>query len=249
MIEVKVTSNFQELNRAFRLLGEKGVPYALAAASTKVAVVVRKTLLEQLGKSIDNPTPQTMKSLYLKAGNKTRPAARVWFKDAFNSGIPADKYLRPQVSGGVRSPKRLEVALRKRGILGQDEWAIPAKDILNQFGNMPGALAVRVLSAVGAAETVAGVTANASNSARSRKKGNARKYFIAKIKNTRAIWEVKNSAFGRGIRPVVLFVKKTPRFTERFAFFEIAEQVVAENYLPEFIAAIDRQVVTWAPRK
>jgi hypothetical protein len=241
MIEIKVTSNFQELNRGLRLLGESGIPYALAAASAKTAVKVRTMLLLQMGKDLERPTPVTEKSLYLKAGNKTKPAARVWFKDSFNSGIPADKYLGPQVEGGARGPKRFEAALRARGILGGAQWAIPAKDILNQYGNMPGALAVKILSALGAAETKAGVTANASSSRKSRKKGNARKYFVAKIRNTQAIWEAKNlRGFGRGIRPVVIFVNKTPNYGKRYQFFEIAQGVVDRNYLDELITAIDK---------
>lgn len=249
MIEIKTTSNFQELNRALRLLGERQLPFALALAATKTAQHIRKTLLGEMADTFDRPTPQTLKSLYLKGGTKAKPEARVWFKDDFNTGIPSDKYLGPQVIGGARRPKRLEVALRKRGILGGDEWAIPSKDILNNYGNMPGALAIRILSGLGAAETTAGVTANASGSRRSRKKGNARRYFVAKIKNTRAVWEVKNSAFGRGIRPVIIFVKKSPSYKPMFPFFTIAEKVVAETYTAEFIKAIDYAVATARPRK
>lgn len=249
MIEIKTTSNFQELNRAMRLLGEKQLPFALALAATKTGQRIRKTLLEEMADKFDKPTPQTLKSLYLKGGTKAKPSARVWFKDDFHSGIPADKYLGPQVDGGARRPKRLEVALRKRGILGGDQWAIPSKDILNQFGNMPGALAVKILSGLGAAETTAGVTANATGSRRSRKKGNARRYFVAKIKNTNAIWEVKNSAFGRGIRPVVIFVKKSPAYRPLFPFFAISQKTMDEVYTQEFIKAIDYAVATARPRK
>lgn len=248
MIEIKSTSNVALLSKALRVLGERQLPFAFALAATKVGQIVNKTLLDELGKSLDRPTPQTLKSLYLKAATKQKPTARVWFKDNFSSGIPADKYLQPQVMGGGRRPKRLEVALRAKGLLGGDEWAIPSKDILNQFGNMPGALAVRILSGLGAAETQAGVTANASGSRRSMKKGNKRRYFIAKIANTRAVWERKQTAFGSGIRPVIIFVKKTPTYRAAFPFFEISEQVVGDNYAREFLAAIDRAAATARPR-
>jgi hypothetical protein len=248
-IEIKTTSNFQELNRAMRLLGEKELPFALALAATRTAQKVRTTLLEQMGRSLDQPTPTTLRSLTIKNANKVTKEARVWFIDSFSHGIPADKYLRPQVFGGNRAPKRMEVALRARGILRGDQWAIPSKDILNQYGNLPGALAMRILSGLGAAETSAGVKANATGSRRSKKKGNARRYFVARIKNIEGIWEVKNSAFGRGIRPVVLFVKKTPSYQPRFEFFEIAQQTVDKNYLDQFIKSIDYVVGKAMPRK
>jgi len=249
MIEIKTTTNVQLLSRALRELGEKQLPFAIALAATRTGQVVKKTLLEELGKQVDRPTPQTLRSLFLKPATKSKPTARVWFKDDFNTGIPADKYLQAQVFGGARRPKRLEIALRKRGLLGGDEWAIPSKDILNQFGNMPGALAVRILSGLGAAETSAGVTANASGSARSRKKGNARRYFIAKIAKTRGVWERKQTAFGSAIRPVVIFVKRAPNYRAAFPFFEIAEETVAKNYSRIFMEAIDHAVATARPRK
>lgn len=249
MIEIKTTSNFQEINRAMRLLGEKELPFALALAATRTAQKVRSTLLEQMGRSLDQPTPTTLRSLTIKNANKVTKTARVWFIDSFSHGIPADKYLQPQVFGGSRGPKRLEVALRARGILGGNQWAIPSRDILNQYGNMPGALAMKILSGLGAAETKAGVTANASSSRRSKKKGNARKYFVAKIKNTQAIWEAKNlRGFGRGIRPVVLFVNKPPAYQARFDFFEIAQQTVDRNYLDQFIKSIDYVVAKTGAR-
>ena len=248
MIEIKATSNVELLSKALRTLGERQLPFAFALAATKTGQIVKKTLLEELGKQIDRPTPQTLKSLFLKGATRQKPEARVWFKDSFNTGIPADKYLQTQVTGGARRPKRLEIALRARGLLGGDEWAIPSKDILNQYGNMPGALAMRVLSGLGAAETSSGVTANASGSARSRKKGNARRYFIAKIANTRAVWERKQTAFGTGIRPIVIFVKKTPNYRAAFPFFEITENTVQKNYAGQFLKAIDYAAATARPR-
>lgn len=247
MINISATSNVEALSRAFRLLGEKQMPFALAVAATRTGQIVKAKLLAELIATVDRPTPQTQKALYLRTANKKKPEARVWFKDDWNSGIPADRYLEPQVAGGARRPKRLEVALRKRGILGGNEWAIPTTDVLNQYGNMPGALAMKILSGLGAAETNAGVTANASGSAKSKKKGNARRFFVAKIKKTKAVWERKNTAFGVAIRPVLVFVTRQPTYRERYKFFEIAQQTVAENYLPVFMDAVDRAVQSANP--
>lgn len=234
MLDIRTNSNFEQVNRALRLVGEKHLPEVFVLAATRTAQKVRTALLNEMARTFDRPTPLTLRSLMIKTATKNRPEARVWFKDTFSSGIPADRYLQPQVQGGQRRPKRLEAALRSKGILGSDEWAIPSKDILNQYGNLPGSLAMRILSGLGAAETQRGSSANASSSRRSRKKGNARRYFVAKIANTHAVWERKQTAFGAGIRPVVLFVKKAPEYRAAFDFFKIAEETVALNYPDQF---------------
>jgi hypothetical protein len=248
MIEVKVTSNIEQLSRALREVGEKQLPKTMARAATRTAWVVRERIIEAITKDFDRPTPLTLKSLYVKAAKPGGAPARVWFKDAFTSGIPADKYLQPQVQGGPRGHKRFEKALIARGLMSSSEYAIPTKDVLNAFGNVPGGLSMRILSGLGAAETVAGVTANASSSRRSRKKGNKARFFIAKIKNTRAIWEQKTTALGRGIRPVFVFVTKAPSYSSKLDFRGIAERTIEREYLAQFSAAIDEAIV-WAMEK
>jgi hypothetical protein len=248
MIEVKVTSNIQQVSRALRELGEQQLPKTMARAATKTAYIVRERILEHVVKEFDRPTQVTLKSLYVKAATPQGKPARVWFKDAFNSGIPADKYLQAQVQGGKRPHKRFEKALIARGLMGRDEYAIPTRDVLDAFGNVPGGLSLRILSGLGAAETISGVMANASSSRRSRKKGNKKRFFIAKIKNTRGIWEQKTTAFGRGIRPVFVFVSRAPTYSKRLDFFGIAEQTVEAEYLAQFSKAID-EAVRWSKEK
>lgn len=248
MIEVKATSNFEQLNRALRELGEKQLPKTLARAATLTAYEIRDALIGHVVKDFDRPTQVTLKSLYVKAANPKNQTARVWFKDAFTSGIPADKYLQPQVQGGVRGHKRFEKALIARGIMDSSEYAIPTKDILDAFGNVKGGLSLKILSGLGAAETVSGTTANATSSRRSKKKGNARRFFVAKIANTRGIWERKGTAFGVGIRPVFVFVTKAPNYQQRLDFFGIAEKTMGDRYLINFGRAID-DAIRWAKEK
>lgn len=244
MIEIKATSNIEQLSRAMRELGSAKMPKALARAATLTAYKVRESVSEALSKEFDRPTPVTLKSLYVKAAKPGGANARVWFKDSFNSGIPADKYLQPQVQGGARSPKRFEKALIAKGLISSGEYVIPTKDVMNVFGNVPGALSVKVLSGLGAAETTSGSTANASGSRRSKKKGNKKRFFIAKIKNTKAIWEAKQTAFGRAIRPIFIIVNKAPTYSKRLEFFKIAQDTVEREYVTQFSKAID-DIIDW----
>jgi len=246
-MEIKAESNFKDLNAALRNLTDAQIPKVFRRAANLTAGLVRTKLAEHLSTDLDRPTPVTLKSLYVKSANGDKPA-RVWFKDSYNSGIPADTYLQPQVQGGPRKHKRFEKALIARGIMGADQYAIPSNDVLNAFGNVAPGLSVKVLSGLGAAETVSGYTANASNSRRSKRKGNKRRYFVAKIANTSGIWERKATAFGSGIRPVFIFVSKAPSYKSQFKFFEIAEQAVAENYQSQFVQALD-DAIRWSKEK
>lgn len=244
MIQVKITSDFESVNRALRQVGERQLPFVMAMAATRTAQKVRENILTVASSRFDRPTPTTLKSLYLKAATRQSQQARVWFKDEFGSGIPADRYLGPQVSGGTRRPKRMEAALRKRGLIEQNEWLTPTAAFQDQYGNIRGSLAIRILSGLGAAETVSGVTANASGSKRSRRKGNARRFFIAQINNDKAIWERKDTAFGEGIRPVAIITQQVPRYRVRLPFFQIAENTVKANYQRFFSEAIQRALDT-----
>lgn len=248
MIRIEGADQIQKLSHALNRVGKEALPKVLARAANITAFSIREKIIEHMQADFDRPTPTTIKSLYVRQAKAGSTQARVWFKDSFTSGIPADKYLQPQVQAGGRGHKRFEKALIAKGIITRGQYAIPTRDILNAFGNVPGGLSTRILSGLGAAETVSGVTANASSSRRSKKKGNARRYFVAKIKNTTAIWERKKTAFGDGIRPVFVIVNRQPKYEQRLDFFGIAEKEMDKVFEQNFMQAID-DVFAWAQEK
>lgn len=223
----------------------KQLPFALALAATRMAQRVKAGELAVMGKRLDRPTRTTMNSLYVKPATKAKPSARVWMKDAWNSGVPADKYMQAAVYGGARGHKRFEKALIARRIMGANQYAIPSPDIVDNFGNVKGQLVTKILSGLGAAETVAGYSANATNSRRSRKKGNAERYFLwHDLDGTAGIWERKATGWGDGVRPVFVFVDRAPRYRVRVPFFKIAENMVKANYQREFGDALAKAIAT-----
>lgn len=248
MIKIDGHQQFLQLSKALNMVGREQLPKVLARAATITAYQIKEKLVEHVLADFDRPTPTTAKSLYVKAAKAPSVEARVWFKDAFTSGIPADKYLQPQVQGGTRGHKRFEKALIAKGIITNGQYAIPSKDILNAFGNVPGGLSIKILSGLSAAETTSGVTANASSSRRSKKKWNARRFFVAKIKNTTAIWEKKTTAFGDGIRPLFIIVDRKPSYSRRLDFFGIAEKEMSQRAGENFTKALD-DVFGWVQEK
>ena len=238
MIRIEATPKLQELSRAFRELEQKQLPYAFALAATRTGQRVQNAARSALSQDLDDPTRTTLSSLFLKPATKAKPEARVWFKDSFFSGIPADQYLRPQVHGGKRKHKRFEKALIARGLMKSSQYAIPRPDVLDSNGNVKGSQVMRILSGLGAAETVSGVQANATSSRRSKAKNNKR-FFVATIGKATGVWERKQSAFGSGVKLWFLFVDSEPAYQVRYDFFRIAEDTMAKWYEFEFTSALE----------
>lgn len=164
MIRIEAKPELQELSRAFRELERKQLPFAFSLAANRIGQRIMRAEKVALARDIDNPTRSTLSSLFFNVATKAKPWARIYFKDSFGAGIPADRYMQPAVHGGTRKHKRFEKALIARGLMKSNQFAIPRPDVLDSNGNVKGAQVMRILSGLGAAETTAGVTANASSS-------------------------------------------------------------------------------------
>lgn len=244
MIRIDASTNVEELSKALRVLGSKQVPFAFALMATRLAQLVKKGELSVMSARLDRPTSTTMNSLYVKAAKKGNPEARAFFKDAWTSGVPADTYLQQVVKGGQRPHKRFEKALIARGIMKPGQYALPAPSALNQFGNVPRGTIMKIMSGLGAAETFSGAQANATGSKRSKRKGNAQKYFAGEVDGTEGIWERKKTAFGDAVRPVFIFSESEPGYRVIVPFYKIADNIVKANRAREFASAMDQALST-----
>lgn len=244
MLKIDAHTDIEQLSKAIRTLGSKQVPFAFALMATRLAVLVKKGELSVMSARLDRPTATTMNSLYVKAAKKGAPEARAFFKDAWTSGVPADTYLQQAVKGGRRPHKRFEKALISKGLMKSGQYALPAPAMLNQFGNVPRGLIMKVLSGLGAAESVSGVQANATGSKRSKRKGNADKYFAGDVDGTQGIWERKKTAFGDAVRPVFIFSEGEPGYRVIVPFYKIADNIVKANREREFASAMDQALAT-----
>lgn len=244
MTRIDASTNVEELSRALRTLGSKQLPFAFALMATRLAQLVKKGELSVMRQRLDRPTATTMNSLYVKPAKKDNPEARAFFKDAWTSGVPADTYLQQSVKGGRRPHKRFEKALIAKGLMKPGQYAIPAPSALNEFGNVPRGVITKILSGLGAAETVSGVQANATGSKRSKRKGNAEKYFAGDVDGTEGIWERRKMALGDAVRPVFIFSDSEPGYRVIVPFYKIADNIVKANREREFVSAMDRALST-----
>lgn len=115
---VKIRHNIADVRRQFRDLTRSQVPFATALALNDTAADAKLAAEAGLEADLDRPTPFTRRGLYQARASKSRLAAAVGVRP-----IQAG-YLRFQIKGGERAPRR-------RAIL------VPKGARLNQFGNMP----------------------------------------------------------------------------------------------------------------
>lgn len=239
---VSASANTREIARRLGEVAQKQIPFATANALTAIAKLVKQGELDVMAQRIDMPTKFTMNSLYIKAARKTKLEARVWFKDYASKGTPASKYMMSAVHGGARRHKRFEKALIAKGIMQPSQFAVPADGaVLDGYGNVPRALHVKLLSGLRAFGEQ-GYDANASGSARSKRKGNAQKYFAAEIDGTPGIWE--RDRHTGGVKPLFVFSESEPKYRVILPFFKIAENIHKANYEREFTKALEHAIRT-----
>lgn len=232
-----ITAGMQELEK-------RHLPFVLMLTATRLAERVKEGTTTVMKNRLDRPTPTTLKSLFLKRATPGKPAV-VWFKDAWTSGVPADTYLQQTVVGGLRPHKRFELALIARGLMKSSQYAIPNTSLLNRYGNVSRGTMLKILSGLGAAEQRGGYQANATNSKRSKRKGNARRFFSGSVDGGQGIWE----RMGKGdtVRPVFVFSDGAPVYRTIFPFHKIAQNIVKANYPAEFADAFAHALATAKP--
>ena len=238
------STNLSAVQAALKDTERKQIPFANALALTKTAQRVKAGEINAMKRNLDRPTNFTLKSLYVKAATKATQEARVWFKDFAPKGTPAGNYLQPQVQGGQRRLKRHEKALIARGLMKSTQFAVPAAGAkMDQYGNMKRTQYVQLLSQLRAFGEQ-GYSANATGSKRSTRKRRSGAYFAATINGEQGVWQEVESAFGKGARPVLIFLDRDPSYRVRFPFFKIAENIVKANYEREFKSALDHAIKT-----
>lgn len=116
MLSIKADVDAAE--RMLSDIGRKQLPFATAMALNDTAADVKEREERGIEQEFDRPTPFTKRALYVRRATKSRLAAQVGVKP-----VQAE-YLRLQVTGGVRRPKRRALV-------------VPAGARLNRYGNLP----------------------------------------------------------------------------------------------------------------
>lgn len=224
---------------------ERRMNSAIATALTRAAIDVRDEAKAEMRRVFDRPTPYTLDSVFVRPAKPDRLEAVVEIKDdrgVTNGGTPATRYLLPQVHGGQRRLKRLEVALQAAGVLPQGWYVVPgAAARLDAYGNVSRGQVVQVLSQL-RIQLVAGSSRNMSFDARKRIRAEQRaggRYFVIKpgsrARAQPGVWQ--REWFVRGASPIFIFVNRA-QYAPRFDFYGLAQRVAQERLPAQLQQAI-----------
>lgn len=223
---------------------KRQIPFATARALTAVARKVKDAEVHEMRDSFDRPTPWTLNSLFLKPATKAELTAYVWLKDdrATSGGTPASVYLRPEIHGGARLPKKFERALASVGLLPAGFVAVPGSAAkLDQYGNMSKGQIVQILSYF-RTFTAEGFSANITDKRKAKlAKGTKKKqgfaYFVGRPGDGKlplGVYKRVHFAQGSAIKPILIFVDGA-LYQERYDFF-YAAKVTVDRELPREMA-------------
>ncbi len=253
-----VTTNASIAIKELSDLASKQVPYALKEGINSLAKDIIKTEQDLIRRTFDRPTPLVVNGLRVKTwATKQSPSAEIGFKDVFGRlGDAVEDALAPHIPGypAQRNVKGMERWLRARGFMLGSEWLVPSRGMkLDQYGNITGSLASKMLADVGAYGALEG-TRGMTTKRKKRGVSKAR-YLFGEVKGKRSktvkgIWAISGGRDNheRGAWKLqMLVVSKRPSYTKRLDFYGEAERYTAAHYGRHLIAAIDKAVATARP--
>jgi hypothetical protein len=242
----------KEVQASLRGFSDRRLAATLATALTRTAVEVRDGVKAQLPSIFDRPTPYTINSLFLKPARADKLEAEVFFKDELGTsrlGIPATKYLLPEVRGGARRSKAFEKALRQAGHLPFGRFAMPAQGApLDQYGNVSRGLLIQILSQLRITRTAGhqrNLAFGAKGIAAQRKAGG--RYFVKRDRKGGPPGIYQREFIGRNVTPMFIFTRP-PSYSARFPFDAIAGRIADAKLSGHVRRAIAEQVARLAAR-
>lgn len=233
MAEVDV----RDVLRALDTFGDRKLPSITAKALTRAAWKGRDALVESMRTVFDRPTPFTLRApivIAAQAGLES-PFSVVGFRSWAPKGVPAGRYLEPQVFGGMRSRKGWETRLALRPNRG----AVPGKWAdLDQYGNQSMGQIITFMTRLNLSRVSASQQGYFKSQRGPKGKRKSEEYFIVPVGRTDS--ELPPGIYRRGKEYggapllVVAFVR-APRYRVRFPMHDVVSKSVKQNLSAEFI--------------
>lgn len=245
---MKVSVDF-ETAQATAVLGgyERQLPFALALALTRTAEAAKVGVQQEMRQVFDRPTPFTLDALRVQPATKSKPEAAVFFKDRGGKGLTdAKTRYGHQVFGGQRALKRMEARLRRIGLLGVSEEAVPGQAAkLDGYGNMSRGQIVQILSWFEAFGE-AGFSANSTAATRAKRAKGTRsrrgeRFFLKRDRPGRGIYRAVRTGFGDVIQPVLMFVSRS-KYKPRLNFEGVVLRTSHQQFGRWFESALEQAV-------
>lgn len=235
-MRLALTVDTGQAEEALKRLGDMA-PAALSIALTRTAEASKIAVIQEMRSVFDRPTPFTLSAIRVVDARSDRLQADVFFKDD-GGGRLMDSKTRygHQVTGGQRGIKSMEFLLRRAGVMGVSEFAVPGEAAtLDAYGNMSRSQIIQIISWFQAFRDV-GSKLNSTKESRARKaKGTRSRYgqrfFLKRDRPGRGIYLATKTGFSGtwSIKPVLMFVSRA-QYRPRLNF----EGIVLRTHTQQF---------------
>ena len=250
MLTIDVSKAVSDLGSQLDRLTREQIPFAASVALNNTADKILEREHHEMRDVFDRPTPWTLGSLFVKRSSKANLEAQVGLKDFAGKGIPATKFLPPQIIGGGRRLKRFEKALRAAGHLPEDFRAVPGSGAqLDAYGNIKPSQIVQIISFFRAFPE-AGYRANMTDKKRNRLARGTRSkrgftYFIGRPggRAPLGVWQRVQFGWGTAVKPVLIFVRHA-QYRAIFDFEFVARTTAEREFPIEFARSFEAAVRT-----
>lgn len=228
----------------------------------------RDAIYSAMRRAFVSPTPYALNALRLELvpdGGALAGAVMVKGRqDVPGGAVPAQSFLRAEITGGARRWKRFEVALMKRGHLPRGWFAIPAIGArLDRWGNMSRGQVVELMSwlelfGTARGARAAGYRANKTEASKAKARAGTRNRFGVDV-----VLSSPTQAYRRGglpfgiytrqtnarttraagppkpLLPVVVFVKSA-NYRQRLDYFGELQRATAQDFPQQLALAVDK---------
>jgi hypothetical protein len=238
-LRVSIQNNFPDVAARLRLLGRQA-PFVAAVSLTKSVKDGQAAIRAETARAFDRPTSYALNSTFVRPATKTRLESRVWIKDEAGKGTPAERFLLPEIDGGMRGQKGMERLLQRAGIMKAGWYAIPAAGAqMDSNGNVKRAQIVQILSQL-KLQRSAGFESRATGSARSNR-SIARQgitYFALPVQHRGlkpGIYLKRRFGHGAAVKPVFVFVPSL-LYRPRLRFYDVGNRTIRARFPINFDA-------------
>lgn len=238
-MQISVKTNIDQVVRGLSDAARKQIPFATAKALTDTAKGVQAELKKTILSTFDRPTPWIQRSPVITPATKSKLEATVGINDKGNRATQA-VYLKEHFTGGARSNKPMEKAMRSAGILPMGWLAVPSSDGVKKdaYGNVSKATVSRILREL-------------QGGGRRQEKGATYRLFIVRPgqadRRTRhlapGIWSASRIGDQSIIKPVFFFVSQAT-YRKVIDLSRIAADVVRKDFDRHFAAAFEQAMRT-----
>ncbi|MBG1232984.1 hypothetical protein [Aestuariivirga litoralis] len=242
MLSLSVSSNIAEVKRGMLRAEREVLPLATAKALTFAAEAGQKAIKASMTEVFDRPTAYTLNATYIKAATVGNPEAHVYLRQFGGKGVSADRYLLPEIDGGVRHQKSSE---RQLGPLMRGmRFAIPADLVPRDgYGNVPGRVFTQILSQLRVSSD-----AMQNQTAGSKRRGKAKgreEYFIPPPGSPlrAGVWK----RMGRNVMPVLIFADHA-NYKRRLNFYGVGMAAARDAFPVKLEEQLSRELARVLPR-